>query len=100
MFTVYLLYWRINPLCKILIDSAIDLEVPAHKTEGFVTYVYPALDGPTPRLKVTIPIHGRYHKPSYDGLTFTSVEIEHPELLLRTEKCKQLILLTNYINMF
>ncbi|XP_056271557.1 phosphatidylinositol-glycan biosynthesis class X protein [Pseudoliparis swirei] len=75
---------------QILIDSAIDLEVPAHKTEGFVTYVYPALDGPTPRLKVTIPIHGRYHKPSYDGLTFTSVEIEHPELLLRTEKCPQL----------
>ncbi|XP_034386380.1 phosphatidylinositol-glycan biosynthesis class X protein [Cyclopterus lumpus] len=75
---------------QILIDSAIDLEVPAHKTEGFVTYVYPALDGPTPRLKVTIPVHGRYHEPSYDGETFASVELEHPELLLRTEKCSQL----------
>ncbi|TNN44201.1 Phosphatidylinositol-glycan biosynthesis class X protein [Liparis tanakae] len=75
---------------QILIDSAIDLEVPAHKTEGFVTYVYPALDGPTPRLKVTIPIHGRYHEPSYDGETFTSVEIQPPELLLRTETCPQL----------
>ncbi|KAM6939140.1 phosphatidylinositol-glycan biosynthesis class X protein [Lycodopsis pacificus] len=75
---------------QILLDSAIDLEVPAHQTAGFVTYVYPSLDGPTPRLKVTIPIHGRYHEPSYDGGTFTSVDIEHPELLLRTEKCTQL----------
>uniref|UniRef100_A0A8C9XW19 Phosphatidylinositol-glycan biosynthesis class X protein n=1 Tax=Sander lucioperca TaxID=283035 RepID=A0A8C9XW19_SANLU len=64
---------------QILLDSAIDLEVPAHKTVGFVTYVYPSPDGPTPRLlKVTIPIHGRYHEPSF------------VELLLRTEKCTQL----------
>ncbi|XP_054458079.1 phosphatidylinositol-glycan biosynthesis class X protein [Anoplopoma fimbria] len=75
---------------QLLLDSAIDLEVPAHKTAGFVTYVYPYLDGPTPRLKVTIPIHGRYHEPNYDGEMFTSVDIEHPELLLRTEKCSQL----------
>lgn len=76
---------------QILLDSAIDLEVPAHKTVGFITYVYPTLDGPTPRLlKVTIPIHGRYHEPSFDGKTFTSVHIEPPELLLRTEKCMQL----------
>lgn len=77
---------------KILLDSAIDLEVPAHKTSGFVSYVYPNPEGPTSRLlKVTIPIHGRYHKPSFDGKTFTSVDIEAPELLLRTEKCKLII---------
>ncbi|XP_044054252.1 phosphatidylinositol-glycan biosynthesis class X protein [Siniperca chuatsi] len=76
---------------QILLDSSIDLEVPAHKTSGFVTYVYPTPDGPTPRLlKVAIPIHGRYHEPSFDGKTFTSVDIEPPELLLRTEKCTQL----------
>lgn len=76
---------------QILLDSAIDLEVPAHKTSGFVTYVYPTLDERTPRLlKVTIPIHGRYHEPSFVGKTFTSVEIEPPELLLRTEKCTEL----------
>lgn len=76
---------------QILLDSAIDLELPAHKTAGFVTYVYPTLDGPNPRLlKVTIPIHGRYHEPSFVGETFTSVDIEPPELLLRTEKCTQL----------
>ncbi|XP_018525783.1 phosphatidylinositol-glycan biosynthesis class X protein [Lates calcarifer] len=75
---------------QILIDSAIDLEVPAHKTSGFVSYVYPSPDGPTPRLlKVTIPIHGRYHEPSSDGELFTSVDIQPPELLLRTEKCLQ-----------
>ncbi|XP_056235199.1 phosphatidylinositol-glycan biosynthesis class X protein [Seriola aureovittata] len=76
---------------QILLDSAIDLEVPAHKTSGFVTYVYPNHDDPNPRrLKVTIPIHGRYHEPSSVGKTFTSVDIQPPELLLRTEKCTQL----------
>lgn len=76
---------------QILLDSAIDLEVPAHMTAGFVTYVYPSPDGPTPRLlQVTIPVHGRYHKPSFVGETFTSVDIGHPELLLRTERCMQL----------
>lgn len=76
---------------QILLDSAIDLEVPAHKTSGFVTYVYPTLNDRIPRLlKVTVPIHGRYHEPSFVGKTFTSVEIESPELLLRTEKCTQL----------
>ncbi|XP_060887682.1 phosphatidylinositol-glycan biosynthesis class X protein [Labrus mixtus] len=76
---------------QILINSAIDLELPAHKTSGFITYVYPAPDGPTPRLiKVTIPVHTRYHKPSFDGEAFTAVEIEPPKLLLRAEKCTQL----------
>ncbi|XP_059196922.1 phosphatidylinositol-glycan biosynthesis class X protein [Centropristis striata] len=74
---------------QILLDSAIDLELPAHKTTGFVSYVFPA-DGPTPRtLKVTIPVHSRYHEPSAAGETFTSIHIEAPELLLRTEQCRQ-----------
>ncbi|XP_042338558.1 phosphatidylinositol-glycan biosynthesis class X protein-like, partial [Plectropomus leopardus] len=72
---------------QILVDSAIDLELPAHKTAGFVTYLYSTSDGPTPKLlKVTIPIHGRYHEPTFVGETFTSVIIEPPELLLQTEK--------------
>ncbi|XP_034003275.1 phosphatidylinositol-glycan biosynthesis class X protein [Trematomus bernacchii] len=76
---------------KIILDSTIDLEGPAHKTTGFVTFVYPTPDGPTPTLlKVTIPIHGRYHEPSFVGETFTSVDIEPPELLLWTEKCMPL----------
>lgn len=79
-------------LCKILLDSAIDLEAPAHKTSGFVTFVYPTPDEPTPRLlKVAIPIHGRYHEPSSVGKKYTSVDIQPPELLLRTEKCKWVI---------
>lgn len=81
---------------QILIDSAIDLEVPAHKTSGFLTYVYPTNTGPTSVLhKVTIPVHAHYHEPSFVGETFTSVRIEPPELLLRTEKCKQFILEKN-----
>ncbi|XP_029002248.1 phosphatidylinositol-glycan biosynthesis class X protein [Betta splendens] len=76
---------------QILIDSTIDLEAPAHKTSGFVSYVYPTLVGHTPRLlKVTIPIHGRYSQPSFEGRAFTSVNIKPPELLLRMKKCIQL----------
>ncbi|XP_041862284.1 phosphatidylinositol-glycan biosynthesis class X protein [Melanotaenia boesemani] len=79
---------------QILFDSTIDLEMPAHKTSGFLTYIYPSYTGPTPTiLKVTIPVHGRYHEPSSVGEMFTSVYIDHPELLLRTEKCAQLNLL-------
>lgn len=74
---------------KILLDSAIDLEMPAHKTSGFVTYVFPSPDELNPKqLKVTIPIHGRYHEPSFNGETVISVDIEPPELLFQTEKCK------------
>ncbi|XP_029938855.1 phosphatidylinositol-glycan biosynthesis class X protein [Salarias fasciatus] len=75
---------------QILLDSAIDLEVPAHKTSGFVTYVYPSYDATPPTLlKVTVPIHGRYHEPSFVGEAFTSVDIEAPELLLRADKCTE-----------
>uniref|UniRef100_A0A1A7XFF6 Phosphatidylinositol-glycan biosynthesis class X protein n=1 Tax=Iconisemion striatum TaxID=60296 RepID=A0A1A7XFF6_9TELE len=73
---------------QILLDSSIDLEVPAHKTLGFISFVYPSNVGPTSSpLKVTIPVHGRYHEPSLAGETFTTVHIEPPDLLLRTGKC-------------
>ncbi|XP_051929161.1 phosphatidylinositol-glycan biosynthesis class X protein [Hippocampus zosterae] len=76
---------------QILVDSAIDLEVPAHKTSGFVTYVYPAFSEQILGvLNISIPIHGRYHQPSFHGETFESITIEPPKLLLRTEKCSQL----------
>uniref|UniRef100_A0A3P9QAB7 Phosphatidylinositol-glycan biosynthesis class X protein n=1 Tax=Poecilia reticulata TaxID=8081 RepID=A0A3P9QAB7_POERE len=72
---------------EILLDSAIDLEVPAHMTSGFLTFVFPSHTGSAPSfLKLTIPVHGRYHKPSFSGEAFTSVHIEPPDLLLRTEK--------------
>nr|XP_057930440.1 phosphatidylinositol-glycan biosynthesis class X protein [Doryrhamphus excisus] len=71
---------------QILMDSTIDLEVPAHQSFGFVTYVYTAFTEP---LKVTIPIHGRYHQPSFAGGTYEFVTIDPPELLLRTEECSE-----------
>lgn len=75
---------------QFLIDSDIDLELPAHKTSGFVTYVYPSPDEPTPRsMKVTIPVHARYHEPAIDGKPFISVEIKPPKLLLWTDKSAQ-----------
>lgn len=79
---------RVN-LCQVLLDSTVDLELPAHKASGFVTYVYLTTKGPTSRLgKVTIPIHGRYNEPSLDGKTMTSVDIDAPELLLWNENCE------------
>lgn len=77
---------------QMLLDSAINLELPAHKTSGFDTFVFPDLVEPTPsRLRVTFPVHGRYHKPSSSrGEPFTSVNVGAPELLLRAEQCEQL----------
>lgn len=73
---------------QILQDSSIDLEAPAHKTSGFVIYVYPSWDAlHSTLLEVTVPIHGRYHEPSFVGEAFTTVGIEAPELLLRTDDC-------------
>ncbi|KAM4629040.1 phosphatidylinositol-glycan biosynthesis class X protein [Polymixia lowei] len=73
---------------QILLDYTIDLEVPAHKTVGFVALVYPTPDGQNPRLlKATIPIHGRYHEPSFVSTKYVFVNLGAPELLLRTDTC-------------
>ncbi|KAM9831344.1 phosphatidylinositol-glycan biosynthesis class X protein [Neosynchiropus ocellatus] len=73
---------------QILLDSPVDLEAPAHLTTGFITHVYPDLSQQTsPLLRVSIPIHARYHKPSTDGSTFTTVDIGPPDLLVRAELC-------------
>lgn len=81
---------------EILLDSAIDLEVPAHKSSGFISYLYPNLKESAPGLlHITIPIHGRYQKPSFKK-AFNSVDIYPPELLLRVEKCTQLNSLEPY----
>lgn len=64
---------------------------------GFVTYSYLTSKGPAlGRVKLTIPIHGRYHEPSLDGKPTTSVEVYAPELLLWSENCK----LNDFIYLF
>lgn len=68
---------------EILLDSTIDLEMPAHKSSSFRTYLYPHLEESNAGLiNVTIPIHGRYQKPSEEA--FNSVVIAPPDLLLQT----------------
>ena len=58
---------------------------------GFVASVYPSLVEQNPTLvEAVIPIHGRYHEPSYDGEQFVLVHLELPELLLRTDTCELL----------
>ncbi|CDQ71396.1 unnamed protein product [Oncorhynchus mykiss] len=74
---------------QVLLGSAVDLEAPAHTSEEFLVLVYPALDQGI--LKATLPIHGRYHKPSLAGKRFELVEIKLPKLILRTDTCTQLI---------
>ncbi|XP_072294188.1 phosphatidylinositol-glycan biosynthesis class X protein [Eucyclogobius newberryi] len=69
---------------EMLLDSTIDLEMPAHKSSGFSTYLFPHLQNVTAgQISLTIPIHGRYQKPSYNGNAFHSVDIHPPSLLLR-----------------
>ncbi|XP_055021347.1 phosphatidylinositol-glycan biosynthesis class X protein [Boleophthalmus pectinirostris] len=77
---------------EMLLDSTIDLETPAHKSSGFVTHLFPHLEELTSgQINLTIPIHGRYQKPSYHGNAFTSVDIHPPSLLLQgIETCTQL----------
>ncbi|XP_077464264.1 phosphatidylinositol-glycan biosynthesis class X protein [Stigmatopora argus] len=76
---------------QILVDSAIDLELPAHKASSVVTYVYPSFREENPgKLQVSIPVHGRYHQPTFVGETWESIVIEPPKLLLRSENCWQL----------
>lgn len=68
---------------KMLLDSTIDLEMPAHKSSGFRTYLYPHLEESIAgQINVTIPIHGRYQKPNGNG--FNSVVLQPPDLLLQT----------------
>lgn len=77
---------------QMLLDSAIDLEMPAHKSSEFHTYLYPLIEEPAAeQIKVTIPIHGRYQKPSFDENLFHTVVIPPPDLLLRpAKKCAEL----------
>ncbi|KAK7889570.1 hypothetical protein WMY93_025130 [Mugilogobius chulae] len=78
---------------EMLLDSTIDLEMPAHKSPQFDTYLFPHLEELTSgQINLTIPIHGRYQKPSNDGNpSFNSIDIHPPNLLLRlVETCTQL----------
>lgn len=77
---------------EMLLDSTINLEMPAHKSSGFRTYLYVHLEGSTDgQINLTIPIHGRYQKPSFKGNDFIAITIPPPDLLLRTvQNCTQL----------
>ncbi|CAB1324314.1 unnamed protein product [Coregonus sp. 'balchen'] len=74
---------------QVLLGSEVDLEAPAHISDELIVLVYPAVDQGS--LKATLPIHGRYHKPSLAGKRFELVLIELPKLILRTDTCTQLI---------
>ncbi|XP_055077319.1 phosphatidylinositol-glycan biosynthesis class X protein [Periophthalmus magnuspinnatus] len=83
---------------EMLLDSTIDLETPAHKSSGFVTYLFPHLEQlPSAQVNLTIPIHGRYQKPSHHGNALNSVDIHPPSLLLwAIETCTQLSNLSSF----
>ncbi|CAL8307144.1 unnamed protein product [Lota lota] len=75
----------------ILLDSAINLEAPAHRTGGFAALVYAPLVGKGSKLlKTSIPIHCRYHEPSFGDRKAVIVNIGPPDLLLRSETCNDL----------
>ncbi|KAJ3599327.1 hypothetical protein NHX12_033290 [Muraenolepis orangiensis] len=75
---------------QILLDSAIDLEAPAHRTRGFAALVFALLvtDGSSNLLKMTVPIHCRYHEPSLGEDKTAYVSVAPPDLLVRSGTCK------------
>ena len=68
-----------------LLNSAIDVETPAHMSAGFTALVYVSLVGK--KLKFPILIHGRYHKPSLTEENFQLVQIELPNLMFKADNC-------------
>lgn len=76
---------------EMLLDSTVDLEMPAHTSSGFRTYLYlHPKESTAGEINLTIPIHGRYQKPSI-GNNVISIIIPPPDLLLQTvQNCTQL----------
>ncbi|XP_067086797.1 phosphatidylinositol-glycan biosynthesis class X protein isoform X3 [Osmerus mordax] len=70
---------------QVLLNSAIDVETPAHMSAGFTALVYMSLVGK--KLKFPILIHGRYHKPSLTEENFQFVQIELPKLMFKADNC-------------
>ncbi|XP_060797252.1 phosphatidylinositol-glycan biosynthesis class X protein isoform X3 [Neoarius graeffei] len=68
---------------QVLLDSALDLESPAHVSSTFSALVFL---GPPEPLQAIVPVHGRYHKASSSG-GWERVIIDPPRLLLRSEHC-------------
>ncbi|XP_034036360.1 phosphatidylinositol-glycan biosynthesis class X protein [Thalassophryne amazonica] len=73
---------------RVLLDSVVDLEGPAHKNFGLDTLIYVTSGQISRFLNIAIPVHGRYHEPSH-GERFVSVNVELPELLLQAGKYAQ-----------
>ncbi|XP_051766401.1 phosphatidylinositol-glycan biosynthesis class X protein isoform X2 [Ctenopharyngodon idella] len=70
---------------EVLLDSKVDLEAPEYLSSGFTALVF--LSG---KHKATVPVHGRYHRPSNSSQKWVKVDIESPRLLLRSDQCETL----------
>ncbi|KPP65663.1 phosphatidylinositol-glycan biosynthesis class X protein precursor-like [Scleropages formosus] len=76
---------------QVLLDSEVDLEAPAYASHGFTAFVFPARDlRDTNSFLATVPIHGRYQRPSGSGRKWEQLLIEAPRLLLRSDPCRKL----------
>ncbi|CAM4662198.1 unnamed protein product [Leuciscus chuanchicus] len=67
---------------EVLLDSKVDLEAPEYLSSGFTALVF--LSG---KHEATVPVHGRYHRPSNSSQKWVTVEIEPPRLFLRSDQC-------------
>ncbi|XP_056095006.1 phosphatidylinositol-glycan biosynthesis class X protein [Rhinichthys klamathensis goyatoka] len=70
---------------EVLLDSKVDLEAPEYLSTGFTALVF--LSG---KHEATVPVHGRYHRPSDSGQERVTVELESPRLLVRSDQCDTL----------
>lgn len=67
---------------EVLLDSKVDLEAPEYLSSGFTALVF--LSG---KHEATVPVHGRYHRPSNSSQKCVTVEIQAPRLFLRSDQC-------------
>ncbi|ROL54975.1 Serine/threonine-protein kinase PAK 2 [Anabarilius grahami] len=70
---------------EVLLDSKVDLEAPEYLSSGFTALVF--LSG---KHEATVPVHGRYHRPSNSSQKRVTVDIGSPRLLLRSDQCETL----------
>ncbi|XP_051977554.1 phosphatidylinositol-glycan biosynthesis class X protein [Xyrauchen texanus] len=74
---------------EVLLDSKVDLEAPEYLSSGFTAHIFLAPSSElSRRLEATVPVHGRYHRPSNSSHRWVKVEIGSPKLLLRSDRCK------------
>ena len=111
---IYILYLSFFIACilqwyffgQVLTDSYVDVEKAAHLSEEHILFLYLALPPrlsyqDTITLKVSLPIHVRYHPPSPDPqVSFANVTLSYPHVLLNCSRSGRYKMMVCYIVLY